>query len=80
MSASGPTVGFLEENLRKRTDTSGGFFREVLIDADGMIGMRRFLFLLTILSWLKGTSWLGSGAKNAPHEFVDFPLIAKRPR
>ena len=30
------------ENLPNRTDTSGGFFREILIEADEMSEIRRF--------------------------------------
>jgi hypothetical protein len=34
------------ENLPNRTDTSGGFFREILIEADEMSEIRRFCVFL----------------------------------
>jgi hypothetical protein len=68
------------ENPRNRTDTSGGFSREILIETDEISEIERFCVLVDGFVLFGGDFSAGIGGKNCLLEFVDFPLIAKRPR
>jgi hypothetical protein len=67
--------------LRNCTDTSGGFFRKILIEADEMSEIKRLcVFVDGFVAVGRDLSAGIGGQKDCSLEFVGFPLIAVKPR